>query len=153
MDEWLGDLLDTVAGKKVLRERLTLVLTADHGGAGTGHVDPDRPEDYRIPFLAWGQDVAAGADLYELNEDYRDPGRRRPGYAAERQPVRNADVANLALDLLGLRSIPGSTIGEEQGLDLKEAGSFAHLQSGRRARARTVEGWEPRTKATSWPRP
>lgn len=119
VDGWLADLLDTVAGEKVLREHLTLVLTADHGGAGTGHADPERPEDYRIPFLAWGQGVAAGADLYELNEDYRDPGRRRPGYAAERQPVRNADVANLALDLLGLGPIPGSTVGTAQQLDLE----------------------------------
>lgn len=119
VDGWLGDVLGTVAGRPVLRKHLVIVLTADHGGAGTGHADPDLPEDYRIPFLAWGPGVAAGADLYALNDDYRDPGRRRPGYAAERQPVRNADVANLALDLLGLRSIPGSTIGSAQGLDLE----------------------------------
>ena len=119
VDGWLGDLLDTVAGKQALREHLTVVLTADHGGAGTGHADPERPEDYRIPFLTWGQGVAAGTDLYELNEDYRDPGRRRPGYFAERQPVRNADVANLALDLLGLGPVPGSTVGTAQQLDLE----------------------------------
>ena len=119
VDGWLGEVLDTVASRPVLREHLTLVLTADHGGSGLGHTDPRRPEDYRIPFVAWGDGVATGTDLYELNEDYRDPGRRRPGYAAERQPVRNADVANLALDLLGLGPVPGSTIGTAQELDLE----------------------------------
>lgn len=119
VDGWLGEVLDTVASRRVLREHLTLVLTADHGGSGLGHADPTRPEDYRIPFLAWGDGVAADADLYALNEDYRDPGRRRPGYAAERQPVRNADVANLALDLLGLGPIPDSTVGTAQQLDLE----------------------------------
>jgi hypothetical protein len=119
VDGWLGDLLDTVASKLVLREHVTLVLTADHGGSGLGHVDPTRPEDYRIPFLTWGTGVAEGADLYELNDDYRDPGSRRPGYAAARQPVRNADVANLALDLLGLGAVPGSTVGTAQQLDLE----------------------------------
>lgn len=119
VDGWLGEVLDTVASRPVLREHLTLLLTADHGGSGLGHTDPARPEDYRIPFVAWGDGVATGTDLYELNEDYRDPGRRRPGYAAERQPVRNADVANLALDLLGLEPVPGSTIGTAQELDLE----------------------------------
>jgi hypothetical protein len=76
-------------------------------------------EHYRVPFLTWGAGVAA-ADLYDLNPDYRAPRRRRPGYAAERQPVRNGDVANLALDLLGLRAVPGSTIGTAQELDLAE---------------------------------
>lgn len=119
VDGWLDEVLDTVASRPVLREHLTLVLTADHGGSGLGHVDPTSPEDYRIPFLAWGDGVAAGTDLYALNEDYRDPGKRRPGYAAARQPVRNADVANLALDLLGLGPIPGSTVGTAQELDLE----------------------------------
>lgn len=119
VDGWLGEVLDTVASRPVLREHLTLVLTADHGGSGLGHADPTRPEDYRIPFLAWGDGVAADTDLYVLNEDYRDPGERRPGYAAQRQPVRNADVANLALDLLGLGPIPGSTVGTAQELDLE----------------------------------
>ncbi len=118
VDGWLADVLGTVASKPVLRRNLTLLLTSDHGGAGTGHADASSLVNARIPFLTWGDGVAAG-DLYDLNADYRAPGRRVPGYAAERQPVRNADVANLALDLLGLRSIPGSTVGEEQGLDVK----------------------------------
>ena len=119
VDGWLADILATVASKPVLRKHLTIVLTADHGGSGRGHTDPTVLEHYRVPFLTWGAGVAA-ADLYDLNPDYRAPRRRRPGYAAERQPVRNGDVANLALDLLGLRAVPGSTIGTAQELDLAE---------------------------------
>jgi hypothetical protein len=119
VDGWLADILSTVEGKPVLRKHLTILLTADHGGTGLNHVDPTLPEDYTIPFLTWGDGVAEGADLYALNDDYRDPQDGRPGYAMKRQPVRNADVANLALDLLGLRAIPGSTVGTAQDLDLR----------------------------------
>ena len=119
VDGWLADVLGTVEGKPVLRKHLTILLTADHCGTGLNHVDPTLPEDYTIPFLAWGDGVAEGVDLYDLNDDYRDPQDGRPGYAMKRQPVRNADVANLALDLLGLRAIPGSTVGTAQDLDLR----------------------------------
>jgi hypothetical protein len=74
-----------------------------------------------VPFLTWGKGVEA-ADLYALNPDYKKPRRKRPGYAAARQPVRNGDVANLALDLLGLRAVPGSTIGTAQDLVLTADG-------------------------------
>lgn len=120
VDGWLAELLATVESKPVLREHLTIVLTADHGGTGAGHADATDPADYTIPFLAWGEGVAEGQDLYALNEDYRDPQQRRPGYAADRQPVRNADVANLVLDLLGLAAIPDSTVGTAQSLDLEQ---------------------------------
>ena len=59
--------------------------------------------------MVMGPGVAAGADLYDLNaDDYRDPGARRTGYRATLQPVRNGDLANLALDLLDLDPVPGS---------------------------------------------
>lgn len=119
VDGWLADVLRTVEGKPVLRKHLTILLTADHGGTGLNHVDATLPEDYTIPFITWGDGVAEDADLYALNDDYRDPQDGRPGYAMKRQPVRNADVANLALDLLGLRAIPGSTVGTAQTLDLQ----------------------------------
>ena len=119
VDGWLSDVLATVESKPVLRKHLTIVLTADHGGSGQGHTDPTVLEHHRVPFLTWGKGVEA-ADLYTLNPDYKKPRRKRPGYAAARQPVRNGDVANLALDLLGLRAVPGSTIGTAQGLDLAD---------------------------------
>lgn len=117
VDGWLSDVLDTVAGKPMLRKHLTIVLTSDHGGSGTGHADATVREHYRVPFWTWGDGVDA-EDLYALNPTYKKPRRKRPGYGAARQPVRNGDVANLALSLLGLRAIPGSTIGTDQDLVL-----------------------------------
>jgi hypothetical protein len=62
--------------------------------------------------------VPAGVDLYDINPTYADPGRRRPGYAAARQPVRNGDVGNLVLDVLGLPAIPGSELDRAQDLEV-----------------------------------
>ncbi|QZY28368.1 alkaline phosphatase family protein [Nocardioides coralli] len=117
-DRRIGRLLTTIRGDRRLRERLTVIVTADHGGIGGGHGDPTLLHNYRIPFLVWGAGVAKGADLYELNPDYRDPGRRRTGYAARRQPIRNGDVANLVTDLLGLPALRGSHLNADQRLDV-----------------------------------
>jgi hypothetical protein len=48
----------------------------------------------------------------------RDPGKSHPHAADPVQPVRNGDGANLALKLLGLRAIPGSTINQKQDLKI-----------------------------------
>jgi hypothetical protein len=73
--------------------------------------------NYRVPFVVWGPTVAGGASLYGLNPDYANPGPRRTTYSDARQPVRNGDVANLALDLLGLGAVPGSQHDRRQNLD------------------------------------
>lgn len=117
-DRMLGGLLTTIDARPRLQERLTLILTSDHGGVRGGHSDPTRLGNYRVPFVVWGVGVAQGADLYELNGDYRDPGRRRTRYGAKRPPVRNGDVANLATDLLGLRPVKGSLFNAAQNLDV-----------------------------------
>jgi phosphopentomutase len=110
-DAQLGTVLSAVAGKDVV-----VILTADHGFASgeTDHSASRNPENFRIPFLVWGSGVEHG-DLYELNPDFTDPGATRPSYTGS-QPVRNGNVANLALELLGLGSIPGSGIDPEQEL-------------------------------------
>jgi predicted AlkP superfamily pyrophosphatase or phosphodiesterase len=117
-DRRLGTLLRTIEARPRLRDHLTLILTADHGGKGAGHNNPRRLVDYRVPFLVWGANVTPGTDLYELNPDYRDPGKRRTRYGAKRPPIRNADAANLALDLLGLGPIPHSEFDVRQRLDV-----------------------------------
>lgn len=44
----------------------TLIVTADHGGYGTEHID-DRPENWRIPWLAYGDTVRAGRRLGDVS--------------------------------------------------------------------------------------
>jgi hypothetical protein len=66
----------------------------------------------------WGAGVADGADLYALNTDRAAPGTGRPAYSATRQPIRNAEAANLVTELLGLPAVPGSRINAAQTLDV-----------------------------------
>lgn len=111
-DRQLGTVLRTVA-----RREVAVILTSDHGFAtgATDHSVKRNVENYRIPFLVWGSGVEHSADLYATNPAFRDPRGRRPAYAG-RQPVRNGDVANLALDLLGLEPVGGSQLDHDQTL-------------------------------------
>ncbi len=114
-DVLVGQVLAAVEADPALRRSLTVVLTSDHGGDAAGHGDPADPDSYTVPFVVWGPGISDG-DLYALNpEDYRAPGDGRPSYAGV-QPVRNADVANLATALLGLGPVPGSELGSGQDL-------------------------------------
>jgi hypothetical protein len=62
--------------------------------------------------------VAKG-DLYAHNVGVRlSPGAGRPDAAAAVPPIRNAEVGNLALGLLGLDPIPGSVFNVRQDLRL-----------------------------------
>lgn len=98
----------------------TVVLTADHGGRGrSGHAQADRRVNHRVPFVVWGAGVAPGGDLYALNPDRVDPGTGRPAWGRTGQPVRNAEVANVTLDLLGLPAVPGSLADARQDLDVR----------------------------------
>lgn len=117
-DRQVNKLLTAIDRHPDLAEGLTVVLTADHGGDRRGHGNPTRLGSYRIPFLTWGAGVEHG-DLYALNPQRRDPGKRRPSYDAARQPVRNGDVANLVTSLLGLAAVPGSQLGAEQDLEVR----------------------------------
>jgi len=124
IDDNIGDLFDLVENNTGLADDTVIILTADHGGTGTKHENPLLPENYTIPLLVWGSGVAPSADLYELNPTSRlDPGSGRPSYSAAAQPIRNGDTGNLALHLLGLPSIEGSTINENQ--DFVIASAFA----------------------------
>jgi hypothetical protein len=119
-DVLLGRLLRTIAGKRALRRHTALILTADHGGhrGGHSHKNPRRLAHYRIPFVVWGATIARGADLYALNRDRARPGARRTSYRGK-QPIRNAEVANLAADLLDVPSLPGSEFDARQTLDVR----------------------------------
>ena len=112
-DERVGQLLTALDGDPELASRTTIVLTADHGGvAGArSHGDAAALADHRIPFIVWGRGVARGADLYDLNPDLADPGRRRPDYSVAQQPVRNLDLADTALESLGLPDVSRLSVG------------------------------------------
>jgi hypothetical protein len=119
IDGYLGSIFDLVENDPVLLNKTAIILTADHGGQGTGHSDPTSPANYTIPCYIWGSGIPAGDDLYRLNPSSRlDPGGGRPDYDAEPQPIRNGGTGNLALDLLGLPAIPGSSIDGLQDLDV-----------------------------------
>lgn len=119
MDDRLGTIFALIDGDPQLTGRTAIILTADHGGSGYGHSDPELAEDYTVPFYVWGPGVMPGADLYALNPASRlNPGTGRPDYSAPLQPIRNGEAANVALKLLGLGPVPGSTIDSAQDLAL-----------------------------------
>ncbi len=117
-DRLIGRVLATISATAESRDHTLVIVTADHGGIGPSHSDPRKPANYRVPFLVWGPGVPAGADLYDLNPTYADPGRLRIGYGLSKQPVRNGDVGNLVLDVLGLPAIPHSELDYDQDLEV-----------------------------------
>ena len=118
VDTHIGQILDAVAGNPTLAGNTVVIVSADHGGLGLSHEDPTAIDNYRIPFFAWGEGVPAGADLYALNSDRANPGPSQPAYTAALQPIRNADSTDLVTELLGFGPVPGSTINDDQSLDI-----------------------------------
>lgn len=138
MDQRLGRIFDLIDTDARLAGRTALIVTADHGGEGSDHSNASLLANYRVPFYVWGPGVSAGTDLYTINAGRRlDPGTAKPPYAGSTrppapplQPVRNGDAANLALDLLGLGPVPGSSINAAQDLRVPEPATFALLALG-----------------------
>jgi hypothetical protein len=122
IDSLLGLILDAIEGDSLLNGATAVIVTADHGGAGYDHSDPALLHDYTVPVYIWGPGAARRVDLYQINTAVRaNPGLTRPDYAAAPQPVRNGDTPNLALSLLGLPAIPGSTINALEDLSAEPA--------------------------------
>jgi predicted AlkP superfamily pyrophosphatase or phosphodiesterase len=94
-----------------------LIVTSDHGGHDDRHGDLDEPDDYVIPLLVVGGGAAPATDLYVLNARVRTEPARALTWGGE--PVRNCEVGNLALRLLGLPPIPGSVYGGRFDLELR----------------------------------
>ncbi len=117
-DRLIGDVLAAIDADPELRGKTAVIVTADHGGHNHDHGADDR-RDYTVPFYVWGPGIAPG-DLYERAGDQRaDPGTDQIAADADRQPIRNGDAANLALSLLGLGTIEGSTLGAESPLRVR----------------------------------
>ena len=107
-DALVGRVVKAVNADPTRKAGTTILLTSDHGGHGPAHSNPTLLDDYRIVFMARGAGVGRGVDLYAINPNYHDPGTRRTVYGTRRPPVRNAMIANLALDLLDLPAVEGS---------------------------------------------
>ena len=111
-DVYLGKILSEIEKLPLLAQSTVVIATSDHGGLGSDHEDKTKMENYRIPLIIWGKGVAGGMDLYKMNKDIRqDPGDKQVPYGQLLQPIRNGDVANCAMSILGLPVVPGSTIG------------------------------------------
>lgn len=70
--------------------RYVVILTADHGGFGRAHGRSEDPRNRTIPWIAWGEGVAAGTTLP--------------------RGIRTMDTAATALWLLGLE-VPAHMVG------------------------------------------
>ena len=111
VDSYIGQIIQAVESNPTYAGKTTIIISSDHGGEGSSHSDEEEPDNYTVPFYVWGEDVPTAADLYEINEETRvDPGDSRPAFALAGQPIRNGDIANLALDLLDLTPVPDSSI-------------------------------------------
>ena len=109
VDGYLVQLLDFLDQSPAYADA-AIVLSSDHGGQiGWFFHNPSDERSHVIPFLVWGAGVEAG-DLYELNPcTSKEPGLLElPSYSAYPQPIRNLDVANTVLLLLGLGQLPDS---------------------------------------------
>jgi hypothetical protein len=110
LDANLGMIFNLIETNAAYAGNTAILLTADHGGTGYGHGDASAREDYTIPFMVWGAGLPPGSDLYDQFPNRFNPGTDRPDYNAPQQPLRNGDVSNVALSLLGLDAIPESRL-------------------------------------------
>lgn len=131
VDGYMGEVFQLIAANPDLTDQTAIVLTADHGGTGTGHADATNRNNYTVPFCVWGPGVMPGADLYAVNPATRlDPSTGRPTYYAAGQPIHNGEASNLSLDLLGLGAIPGSWLDFQQDLAVPDPATMTLLMLG-----------------------
>lgn len=117
VDRLVGSIMRQIRGDAALSSSTYIVFTSDHGGVpGTkNHGNATDWHNFRVPFAFWG----AGVDnvpLYELNPTRAWPDLVQPGFAASPQPIRNGDLANASLDILGLGPVTGSLWNHDQDL-------------------------------------
>jgi len=119
VDHGIENILTQVDADAHVRGRVAIVLTADHGGGvpAISHVDAEAPINFTIPFLVWLAKDSQACDLYGMNPECRSlPAASQRFVPDARPPIRNADAANVALGLIGLPPIPGSTANAQQEL-------------------------------------
>jgi len=123
MDWIIGKLFDFIDANEQMKGKTAMIITADHGGRleTKTHTKSDEKLNYTIPFYVWGPDVSPGNELYKINPSSRkDPADKNIKYESEQlQPIRNGDAGNLAMSMLGLPAIDGSTINSKQDLNVR----------------------------------
>jgi hypothetical protein len=124
VDGMVGRILAAVDSSPKLAGHTLVVLTAGAGGRDHSNADRTLRSNFRVPFLVRGPGVVSGADLYDLNPDYQDPGKIQPTYSGP-QPIRNGMLANLATAALRLPRIPGSGMNASQDLNVFVGGPAA----------------------------
>ena len=132
VDAYLGQVFQVLDANVEVLGVTHLILTTDHGGtSGTyTHTEASYPTSYTIPFFVWGPGVKGGANLYELNPGFIDPGASRPMIDSPQPPIRNTMVGNLALQLMDLPPIPGSTFNLAQQFRVNDPPDFQSLYPG-----------------------
>ena len=124
IDAALGAILSKINNSPTLKDRVAIVLTADHGGGVPfiSHLDPEAPVNFTIPFLVWSGVHQTQVDLYAINATTRHcPAANERFTANQLPPIRNSDAGNTCLMLLGLPAIPGSTVNAGQDLQITSA--------------------------------
>ena len=119
VDQHLGRIFAALDENTGLRSTTAILLTADHGGGVPfrSHIDPQAPEVYTIPFLAWVGGHGRGGDLYDWSGTAR---KRTSGNRPTSQStsIRNGELGNAGLQLLGLPPVAGSVLNHRQDLKL-----------------------------------
>lgn len=109
VDSALQSLLDFIQSDPAYAGVTNLIVTADHGGTGTNHSEPDVALHFEVPFVVWGPAIERPDDLYALNIDTRGfSPATHVAASASPQSIRNAEAGNLALQLMDLPPVPGS---------------------------------------------
>lgn len=122
VDAALEGFLKALDGEPSLKGRVAIVMTADHGGGAPplSHTDPRAAVNFLIPLAVWlGQD-GTPEELVALNADRRAvvPAGEHVPLDAAVPPIRSAEAGNLALQLMALPAIPGSSANAAQDLRL-----------------------------------
>ena len=124
VDRELAALLTFIDADPLLRGRVAVILTADHGGGVPfiSHKVQTAPEDFLVPLLVWLGSDGPSVELAALNADRRAvlPASQYVDNTMSPQPIRNSEAGNIATQLMGLRPIPGSVANGKHDLQLAE---------------------------------
>lgn len=103
---------------KAAKYEYIIILTSDHGGVEKSHHDNNNPLNFTIPFYVLSnKTITNNNDIYKYNPQRTNPDpNSNPDYNDVNIAIRNSDVANLALKLLGIQPIEGSWINPNQDL-------------------------------------